>query len=141
MDWGLTHFDLRSYFCYWKRVPGLSSYEEISNSQLLAFCSAVALTGRLFLFRRSPNPVSLNFFIRFHIAILEQLKVKWYVQILLTFHPFSRKSFFMTAISSFAKIIILNYVRTRKSCQYENGSIRTTLNKKNRRRSCFSYCQ
>ena len=118
MDWRLTHSDLWSYFCHCKRVPGLSSYEE----KLSAFCSVVALTGRLFLFCRSPNPVSLNFFIRFHIAILEQLKVKWYGQILLTFHPFSKKSFFMNAISSFVKIIFLNYVRTRKSSDVKHPS-------------------
>ena len=61
---------------------------------------------------------NITFLTRLYTAIPEQLKVGCFFQILFTFHPSSRKSFFMTAICSFAKTIFSNYVGNQKNCQY-----------------------
>ena len=116
----------KAIFLIKKWAPGLSSYEQISDSQSLAIYSVVALTGRPLPFRCWPDPaVSWILLTRSYTAILEQLKVECSFQILLVFHTFSRKSFFMTAICSFVEIIFSNYDRDRKNCQYWKGSYGT----------------
>ena len=68
------------------------------------------------------------FLTRLYTVIPEQLKVGCSFQMLFRFHPFSRKSLFMTAICSSTKMTFSNYFRNRKNCQYRKWSYRILKN-------------
>ena len=100
--------DIRGVICLMELwVPGSSSCEQTTSSNINTFSFVVAITGWPLPLRRSVDPVSLIFLIQLWIVMREHSKLGCSFQILYAFQPFSLKLFSMTAFCLSVKTILL----------------------------------